>query len=272
MSKRALPKIGDKIPANKFFVSKMNARVNEAFGETDEDQALIGHLTWRDIVQPFKARPEGEGYGVVVGRRRFLAKMKSKAKEFIVGKDCFIEEMTDEEALDASIRENLTMFKSDMNPMVRARALASLLDMRGAGIRSLARLWRIPASTLTEWLTVLELNPKMQEVTEKARIYYTDALRLARMKLGSDLQDKLAEIAETGGIDAFRKEIERLQAGRGKRGIPAGKYIILRTVFDKRYRPDVQLYQALTELAEAKEQKVDEYVKWVLSEHIKSAT
>lgn len=271
MSKRVLPKVGDKVPSNKFFVSKMNARVEEAFGESTEDEALSKHLLWRDIVQPFIARPEGKGYGVVIGRRRFLAKVKAKAKEFEVGKDCYIREMKDEEALDASLRENLALFRKEMNPIVRAKALSQLIDTKLTSIRGLARAWRIPNSTLVEWLQILELSPKMQGVTSKGLIYYTDALKTARLKLGKEKQDELAELVETSGVDSFKSELARLEAGKGRRGIPPGKYSIIRVTWDSKYPPDVKTLKKLSELAETKEQKIDEYVKWVLREHVKTA-
>ena len=267
-SKNELPKSGDRIPADKFFVSKMNVRVDEAFGDSDEDQALLKHLQWRDIVQPFIARPEGKGYGVVVGRRRFLAKKKSGAKEFEVGKDCWVREMTDEEGLDASLRENLALFRAELNPIARAKALANLIDTKLIGLRGIARLWRLPVSTLSEWLKVLELSPKMQEVTAAGLLFYTDALQVARMKLGTELQDKLAEILETDGYDAFKRELARMQAGKGKRGMPKGKYWIDRVVWDKRNLKEQKYYDVLTKVAEAKETTVPEYIKNFIIAHM----
>ena len=57
-------------------------RVEDVFGESDEDRALIENLRKGTIVHPFKARPEGNGYGVYVGRRRFLAKKAIGTKHF----------------------------------------------------------------------------------------------------------------------------------------------------------------------------------------------
>jgi ParB-like chromosome segregation protein Spo0J len=267
-SKLELSRSGDCIPADKFFVSKMNVRVEEAFGDTDEDQALLKHLQWRDIVQPFIARPEGNRYGVVIGRRRFLAKKKSGVKEFDVGKDCWIREMIDEEALDASLRENLALFRAELNPIARAKALANLIGAKLIGLRGLARLWRLPVSTLSEWLKILELSPRMQAVTANGLLYYTDALKVARMELGTELQDKLAEFLEIDGYDAFRNELARLQTGKGKRGIPKGKYWIDRIVWDKRNLKEQKYYEILAKVVEAKETTVSEYIKNFIIAHI----
>lgn len=265
-----LPKTGQRIPANKFFVSKMNVRVDEAFGNAEEDKALTQHLTWRNIVQPFIARPEGDGYGVVIGRRRFLAKMESKAKEFEVGKDCYIREMSDEEALDASLRENLALFRRGLNPIARAKAASKIINMKVSSLRSLARLWRIPASTLSDWLRVLELSEKMQKATAKGLVSYTDALNIARLELGVERQDELANLVENEGYDAFKSELNRLRGGKGKRGIPLGKYSIIRLTWDKRYPPDMEDLEKLEKLAKKAGKDVDEYSKDVLRQHAKS--
>ena len=90
------------------------------------------------------------------------------------------------------------------------------------------------------------------------------------MELGTDLQDELAEVVETEGPDALKRELMRVSKGKIKRGVPKGVYIVLRTTFDKKYKPDVELYEKLAELAEAKNMKLDEYCKWVLTEHVKS--
>ena len=292
-SERELPKSGDRIPPEKFFVSKMNVRINESFGETPEDEALTKHLTWRDIVQPFKARPEDEnghwepgmdlslmkGYGVVIGGRRFQGKRKV-AKYFVVGKDCLIEEMTDAEALDASLLENLKLFRSELNPIARAKGLSQLIDMKltglKGGLRGLARRWRIPASTLSEWLKPLELNLKMQEVTAKGLVHHTDAVQVARLELGTELQDKLAEIVETQGYDPFKSEVARLREGKGKRGIRAGVWDVDRVLWDRRNRKEMEHVKVVDRAAEKKgfvdeksgKVKRPEYIKDFIIRHI----
>jgi ParB/RepB/Spo0J family partition protein len=155
LEKRALPKIGDKIPIEKFFVSATNMRVDEPFGESPEDKALIEHFKSTGIVQPFKARPEGDGYGVVVGRRRFLALKEAGVKEVTVGQHVWIEEMSDEEAMDASLKENLEDFHRTPDPVTRAKAISTYLSKLPTGLRGLARAWGISHSTLSEYLKIL---------------------------------------------------------------------------------------------------------------------
>jgi len=267
---KELPNVGDRIPVEEFNVSPLNVRAGEPFGEVEEDRRLVAQLRRGRIIGPFKARPEGEGYGVFVGRRRFLAKKLGGAKYFVVGEDCLIEDVSDEDAREASLIENLEILQKEINPITRAKALNEVISFSAAGLRGTARRLGISASTLSEWLKVLELSPRMQEDLTKGLLFYTDALMIARMKPGTDLQDKLAEVLEMEGLDAFKKELTRFSEGKIKRGAPKGVFIVLRTTFDKRYKPDIELYGKLTELAEAKNVKLDEYCKWVLTEHVKS--
>jgi ParB/RepB/Spo0J family partition protein len=202
-----LSRVGDRIDVEKFHVSKMNVRFGESFGEDQDDKNLIANLEEGKIVQPFKARPEAEGYGVFIGSRRFMGKKTAGVKSFVVGVDCLVEEITDEEAREASLIENL--FRKDINPIVRARKLNDIVMGRGESLRVTARRWGIPATTLCEWLSVLKLSPKMQEMASKQLLSFSDGLMVARMNLDTEKQDMLAEVLETQGIQAFKKLVKK---------------------------------------------------------------
>jgi len=266
--KKELPKAGYHIPVERFHVSEMNVRVDETFGEAEEDKQLIANLRRGKVVQPFIARLEGDGYGVIVGRRRFLAKKMVGTKSFVVGVDCLIEEMSDEEAREASLIENLEIFRKTMNPIDRANQLVEIIAFSTTGLRGVARRLGLPPSTLSEWLKILELSPKMQKLVARGLLGYTDALKLARMKLGEALQDQLSEVLETEGPEAFKREVSKVIAGKMKRGIPMGVYKIDRIVWDKRNRTEMSYYKILMKVAEKKGMKVPEYIKDFAIKHI----
>jgi ParB/RepB/Spo0J family partition protein len=261
-------RVRDRIPVERFHVSELNVRAGELFGGTEEDQQLIANLRQGKVVQPFKARPEGDGYGVIVGRRRFLAKKRLGTKSFVLGVDCLIQEMSDEEAREASLIENLEIFRKTMNPIARANQLSTITAFSPSGLRGTARRLGIPASTLSEWLKILELSPKMREAVAEGLLCYTDALKIARMKLGEVLQDKLAEVLEIKGLEAFKKELTDVAAKKMKRGIPRDAYKIDRIVWDKRNRTEMGYYETLMRAAEKKGMKVSEYIKAFVTKHI----
>ena len=177
--------------------------------------------------------------------------------------------MPDEEAREASLIENLEIFRKTMNPVARARQMGDIIAFSPSGLRGTARRLGISASTLSEWLKILELAPKMQEAVAKGLLCYTDALMIARMRLGEALQDKLAEVLETKGLEAFKKELIKVAAGKAKRGIPKDVYRIDRIVWDKRNRTEMGYYEILVKAAEKKGMKVPEYIKDFMTKHIK---
>lgn len=277
MAKQKLPAVGDKIPVKKFHVSKYNVRHEHPFGETDEDKRLIAQLRRGNILQSFKARPEGNEYGVYMGRRRFLAKKFLGTKMFEVGKDCIIEEIDGDMAREASLVENLPLLQKDMDPITRAEALNKVLSFGGGGLRQTAARLGMSPSTLSQYLKVLELAPRMREAVRKGLIPYMgktgtySALGLAKLDLSTEKQEELAELLFKEGPKMLWAKIDEMQTGKRKRGLPKDVYVILRTTFDKRWKPDVETWKKLEKLAESKNMKVDEYTKWVLSEHVKNA-
>jgi ParB family chromosome partitioning protein len=268
---KELPKWGEEIPVEKFHVSPLNIRADEPFGETEEDRALIQQL-WagKKIVSAFKARPEGDGYGVYLGRRRFLAKRETGTKTFIVGFDVILEDVSDEVARRDSLIENLSILRKEMDPLLRAQKLNEIISHSSSGLRDAARELGISPSTLSEWLKILELSPKMQEAVKNGLISYTTALKLARTNISHVKQEfELAELLEKEGYNSFEKHVERLSKKALKRGLPRGKYAILRATFDKKQPDEMELFEKLKRLAKTKNMQVDEYAKWVLTEHVR---
>ena len=264
MSKRKaeLPKLGDKIPSERFFVSDTNVRKGHPFGDSEADKNLIQDLRRakdNKPVHPFKARPEGDGYGVYAGRRKLLA-LKTLRKEFVIGVHGVVDDVSDEEAISASWTENRTELQEQMDPITYAKGLNRVLSFSPLSLRKWAEAHNMSPSTVSERLRVLELSPKMQEVTANRKIFYYDALQIAKMKLGKEVQDQLAELVEKDGYDVFKAELKRRIAGKGKRGIPADRYWIDRLAWDKRNLKHQRCHDILTKVAEAERKTVPEYI------------
>ena len=273
MSKKGLPKTGDGVPVEKFHVSPCNMRADVPFDpeKSDEDRNLMNQLRRGEIVQAFLARPEGDGFGVYVGGRKFQAKKLLGVEEFTLGDDCLIKDVSEEEAREASFIENWPILRKEVDPITRAEGLAKVMRGSIRSLRDWARRWDMPVSLLSEYLKPLELSPKMRQALRRGDIFFTDGLEVARMKLGTALQDELAEVAEKEGVEAFKRELNRIPTGKMKRGIPKGKFDIIRVAWDRRYKPDVELLEEIDRRAETKNMKRDEWTKWFLRENIKIA-
>ncbi len=273
----ACHRLGEKMAADKFHVSKYNVRYGQPFGESQEDKSLIEQLRRGKIINPFLARPEGENsFGVYVGRRRFLAKKYLGTREFEVGKDCLIEDIDGDAAREASLIENLSILRKGVDPITRATALNQIMSFGGGGLRQTAARLGMAPSTLSEYVRVLSLSPKIQDVVRKGLLPFKgkgtcSALGIAKLEFGSIAEDELAELVINEGFEALAKELDRRTAGRKKRGIPKDVYDVVRITYNKKWRDDVQVYQKLESLAEAKGITLVEYVKSVLEDHIKSS-
>lgn len=252
------------IPVKKMFVSDLNVRAEEEFGEAPEDEALRANVRKEGVKQPITVRSKGERYEVILGRRRFLS-IKDRVKEI----PCVVrDEWDDREALKASLIENWPEFQKTLDPITRAEALNRLISMSTKDMQGVAREMKIPKSSMSEYLKVLELNPKMQEQVAAGVVPFRDAVAVARLKLGDELQDSLAEVVVSKGLEAFRNEVERLKFGR-KRGAPPG-LLVVRLVFDPRSREEKAYYETLVKLSEGKQMNVAEYCKSVLVEPLKT--
>jgi len=160
---------------------------------------------------------------------------------FKVGKDVLITEVSDEDAVDESIVENIGFLRKSMDPIKRAKRISERITSSPGGLTSYARRIGVAKQTLSEWLKVLELSEGMQKAVTKDLLFYTDAVKITRMDIEPEAQDELAEI-----------------------GIPANKYLVIRVLLDKFYDPDMKLDKILEKLAEARHVKRDEAVKWAL--------
>jgi ParB/RepB/Spo0J family partition protein len=266
-----IPKSGEKVPINMFFISRTNVRVDEDFGNSDEDFMLTQHLRAKNIVQPIIARPEGSGFGVFIGRRRYLAKKKTGVKTLTVGEEVIIKDVDDKEALDESLRENIALFRKELNPIARAQSIKKLMDTKQLGLRELGRVWNVPVSNISEWLKVLELSPKMQKAVSNGTLAYTEGIRIARMNIPMDIQEKSADVLATKGFHVFQNELFKLMGKQGKRGPQAGKYFVLRLSWDKADPQEGEICERMSKLAQVTGMTVDEMAKNIIVQHFGSS-
>jgi ParB family transcriptional regulator, chromosome partitioning protein len=94
-------------------------------------QELTESVKAKGVLQPILIRPNGKGYILVCGERRYRAATAAGLKEIPV----VIRELTDEEALELQIIENLQ--RKNVHPMEEAFAFKSLLE-KGKEIKEIA--------------------------------------------------------------------------------------------------------------------------------------
>lgn len=173
----------------------------EELAQNIEEQGLLQPITVRKISDEETHIDEETGevvsieprYEIVCGERRFrawnlLANKSSKYNEI----PCIIREMTDEQAFDAMITENLQ--RQDVDPVEEAIAFSLLLE-NGNAIEDISIRFGKSIRFVQDRVKLKGLIPELIEMLRKDLIPISGAMLLA--KLDAELQKKFLE----DGID-----------------------------------------------------------------------
>ena len=140
-------------------------------------QELIDSVREKGILQPILLRPDGKGYLIVCGERRYKAAVAVQAafkdKSTI---PAVIRELSDEEALELQIIENLQ--RKDVHPMEEAVAFQSLSD-KGKDIKEIAARVGKSEFYARQRIKLCSLTKEWQGVFFANRVSISDALKLA---------------------------------------------------------------------------------------------
>ena len=275
-----LPVEGTKIPVERLHVSRCNVRFEEPFGDSEEDRLFVEHLKFNPVRVPLEARPEGEGFGVYIGRRRFLAK-RDFTDGFVVGRDLLIFDISEEEAREASFIENNEWLKKNMDALTYAENLNMIVSSGGGGIRATAKRLGISAGGLSEYLTMLRGLPseKMRKVIRRFNVPFKgrgssdphSALGIAKLKLDKNKLDELAELALNDGVEELWSKVAELTTGKRKRkrgGLPKDAYDVFRVTWKRDNKFERRYSEAISKAAKNKGLSEPEYIKEFLISHI----
>lgn len=176
------------------FEDPQNPRKN--FDKEDISE-LAENIKQQGLLQPITVRPyptmrieapefliDKPCYKIVMGARRYKACIKAKIYEIPV----IIREMTDEQAFDAMITENLQ--RKDVEPLEEARAFAEL-NHRGTSFEELAARFGKSVSYIRLRIKLNDLIPALVELLEKKELQLSHAQELC--KLSPDYQKEIFE-------------------------------------------------------------------------------
>lgn len=151
---------------------------------------LAQNIRNQGLLQPITVRPVGKTYEIVCGERRYKAVKKNaeedKKKKATIA--CIVKELTDEEAFDAMITENLQ--RKDVDPIEEAFAFGELVKA-GKSVDEIAARFGKTKRFVQERCKLNTLITPLKELTTKGNIPIAGAIMLA--KLTEDLQNKYHE-------------------------------------------------------------------------------
>jgi ParB family transcriptional regulator, chromosome partitioning protein len=148
------------IPLTELKIAKTNVR----YGVKKADfKDLIPSIKERGILQPLLVRPNGQGYEIVAGRRRFLAACElEKEGTAIEAVPCAVMAKGDDaEAVEASLIENVAHLP--MDEMDQFEAFQRLLK-EGRSIEDIAHVFGVTELTVKRRLAIANLHPKIRQL------------------------------------------------------------------------------------------------------------
>lgn len=136
------------IPLSRIKRAKVEVRVDR---DQQALEQLAANVRMDGVTQPITVRPSGNGtYEIVAGHRRFDAS-KMAGKDTI---PAIIEDVGDDDALVRAFTEN--ELREDMTPLDKARAIRSIMQVKGWKIRDLENRGIVSHSSASELLLYLE--------------------------------------------------------------------------------------------------------------------
>ncbi len=166
----------------------------------DEDALaeLAASIEARGVIQPVIVRPQGSGYQLVAGERRWRAAQKAQLHEIPV----LIRDLSDRDVMAVALIENVQ--REDLNPVEEARAYQRLAEYEGLTQAEIARLVEKSRSHIANLQRLLSLPESVIQHLEEGRL----TMGHARALVGHDDAETLAEQAVAKGLSV--REMERL--------------------------------------------------------------
>jgi ParB family chromosome partitioning protein len=194
------------LPIDSLRPNRFQPRSHFADAQLEE---LTESIRTQGIVQPLVVTPEGEGWAIIAGERRWRAARKAGLESVPV----VVREVADDrELLELALVENLQ--RSDLNPIEEAEAYAALQEKFGLSQDAVAARVGKARTTVTNALRLLRLPEEVLELLREGQLTAGQARPLLGLE-SAEAQILLAERAVREGLSA--RDLERLTADPAER-------------------------------------------------------
>lgn len=177
-------------------------------------EQLAESIRARGVIQPIIVQPQGDGYRIVAGERRWRAAQKAQLREI----PAIVRELDQREVMALALIENLQ--REDLNPLEEARAYQRLADDEGMTQAEIAKLVDKSRSHVANLQRLLSLPQEVQDLVEQGRL----SMGHARALVGYDGAQALAAQAVNDNLSV--RDVEdavRRQAAKPVRARPSAK-------------------------------------------------
>jgi len=164
-------------------------------------EELAESIKANGVIQPVIVRPNGPGYELIAGERRF------RAAE-LAGMDAIpalVRQATDEQLLELALIENI--HRADLNPIERARAYRKFINTFSLTQEQTAQRLGENRSVVANYLRLLDLPDEIKQMLTEGQLTMGHAKAILALP-GDELRRKLANRAMAGRLSV--REVERL--------------------------------------------------------------
>jgi ParB family chromosome partitioning protein len=180
--------------------------------DADALNGLVESVREMGVLQPVLVRPDGDGYVLIAGERRYRAAQRAGLVEI----PAVVRSVDDLGSLEQALVENL--HRQDLNPLEEAAAYQQLIEDFGLTQEQVAKRVGKTRPTVANHLRLFQLSPTAQKLLGDGDITFGHAKAL----LGHPdraYQDALARKVVADGlsvreVEAMVKERLDLEAGR----------------------------------------------------------
>ena len=168
------------------------------FDETALEE-LAASIAARGVIQPIIVRPhpEGQGYQLVAGERRWRAAQKARLHEI----PALVRTLTDREVTALALIENLQ--REDLNPVEEARAYHRLSEDEGMIQADIARMVEKSRSYVANMMRLMSLPEPVLDLVEQGKL----TTGHVRALIGREDAVQIAEIAVAEGLSVRDVEV-----------------------------------------------------------------
>ena len=156
-----------------------------------QDETLLNSIKEHGLLQPILVRPLNHGFEIVAGHRRFQT-CRSLRWRFV---PCKIREMTDKQAFEIQLTENIQ--RKSMDPIEEAEAFRRyVVDFGWGGVSELAKKIGKSEEYVSHRIQLLRLSVDIKEQIINSKINVSQALELT--SIPSDKQSEIVSYVMSG--------------------------------------------------------------------------
>ena len=170
-------------------------------------EELAASIAARGVIQPSIVRPhpEGQGYQLVAGERRWRAAQKARLHEI----PALVRNLSEREVMALALIENLQ--REDLSPVEEARAYHRLSEQEGMIQVDIAKMVEKSRSHVANMMRLMTLPEPVLDLIDQGKL----SMGHARALIGRDDVVHLAEIAVAEGLSV--RDVETLTRKSAKR-------------------------------------------------------